>query len=164
MSLSRLSSLPGGSPSTGHSRFSLEPMFIYRGFLIPVLVLLRLSPACPDLKAGQQMNNVPRVCRGLMVMSFTARRAPSQWRTYKCDVLCVQDGGFLCPLPASPECSPPPRLHVPAVLGCDVLQCSSGEGLQGLPLQQLLHVHAAARPLPVHVTHHLHHRHHSSFL
>lgn len=75
-----------------------------------------------------------------------------------------QDGCFLCPLPAGPERPPPPRVHVPAVLGCDVLQCSAGKSLQGLGLQQLLYGYVAGHPLPIHPACHLHHRHHPSLL
>lgn len=75
-----------------------------------------------------------------------------------------QDGRFLCPLPAGPERPPPPRVHVPAVLGRDVLQRSAGKSLQGLGLQQLLHGHVAGHPLPIHPACHLHHCHHPSLL
>lgn len=77
-------------------------------------------------------------------------------------IVFLQDGCFLCPLSPCPESPAPPRVHVPPMLGCDVLQRPARKSLQGVTLQQLLHGHVTGHPLPVHPACHLHHCHHPS--
>lgn len=63
-------------------------------------------------------------------------------------VCLFQDGRVLCPRPGGDKYPAFGVLHVLPVLGCDEQQRSSRESVQGLTLQQLLHGHPAARPVP----------------
>ncbi|KAM3610303.1 uncharacterized protein V6R79_002017 [Siganus canaliculatus] len=146
-------------------------------FLRAVLVRFLNYCWCWDLEAGFPSysefdvsgNVLGLIFNQGMIWSEINTRNQTHWSVPPCrradDAgLSLQDGGFLRPLSPCPQRPPPPRVHVPAVLGRDVLQCAPGEGLQSVWLQQLLHGHAAGHPLPVHPPCHLHHRHHPPLL